>query len=222
MKSIFYFVYYFIRSFFQPYPIEQKVEEIKSLTLEEQGRIVEQHPLQEKAKEEYAKLILVAEKKKEQSPLAQAVDLILQGDKYAALGDIRTAIYLYDKSIEVNETPLAFVKKSACQSQIGNINQAIKDAETSIQIDDKCWMGYNNLGVLLLNKKKYNDAIFYIEEAAHITEWNESGPIFNLGYAYECKKDGVSALKYYKQAYDLDPKSTDASKAFWRLSAMYN
>src|SRR5229473_3750108 len=88
-----------------------------------------------------------------------------------------------------------------------------RDAETlwrtTIAKNPGCWMAYNNLGVVQIEKGNIDEAIRQCEEALKIQP-NEPDAHIVLGNAFMAKQDVDRAIAHYEQALTLRPEDSNA------------
>ncbi|HXG66631.1 MAG TPA: tetratricopeptide repeat protein [Blastocatellia bacterium] len=73
---------------------------------------------------------------------------------------------------------------------------------------------YNNIGVLMLKRKQYKEAIDYLKPAVDAAP-RDTDTLFNLGYAYFLAKDYANAVDTLKK--EIERRSSDG-EAFYILS----
>lgn len=91
--------------------------------------------------------------------------------------------------------------------------QMYKDIETlwraTISGNPKAWLAHNNLGTVLLDQGKIDEAIGHFNESIEINPQYEIA-YYNLGYAQVKKGAHGESMKYYQKAIELNPKYTNA------------
>lgn len=96
-------------------------------------------------------------------------------------------------------------------AQIHASKGKIDDALAVLQkvLDSKCFddevkcEAHKNLGVLLMNARRYEEAIPHLQKALHVED-DESGVYINLGHCYSRGGDLENALVAFKNAVKLD------------------
>jgi tetratricopeptide (TPR) repeat protein len=79
----------------------------------------------------------------------------------------------------------------------------------TIQQNPKCWMCYNNVGVILLSQERLAEAKLNFEEAIHIRP-NYSEALFNMGNVMVSMKRSEEALPYFQKGVQSTPDYGDA------------
>ncbi len=75
---------------------------------------------------------------------------------------------------------------------------------TTLEKNPKCWMAYNNLGVVLLDKGRVAEAIANYEEALRLKP-NHAKAHYNLGNALLQAGQPSTAIEHYEKALELQP-----------------
>jgi tetratricopeptide (TPR) repeat protein len=81
--------------------------------------------------------------------------------------------------------------------------------QTTIARNPDCSMAHNNLGVVLLNKGQWDEAIAHFERSLDIQP-NEADAYYNLGLAYSRKGLTAEALVNFQKALDIQPDYAEA------------
>jgi len=126
---------------------------------------------------------------------------------------------------ELAESYLLFVKRlrpesAQVQARIGDLyalqdldQQAIDAYQTALEIDEYQPAVHNNLGVILLEEGKIDQAVYHFRMSASLNPL-QAEPFRNLGNAYYSLELWEEAAGIYQQALDLDANLLD-SKAAW-------
>jgi Tfp pilus assembly protein PilF len=159
--------------------------------------------------------------------LEQKRDLALlywrQGAERQAAGDLDAAVDLYRKSIAVLPTAEAHTFLGWALSYQGDLDLAIEECKTAIAIDPEYGNPYNDIGVYLMEKGQYEDAVPYLQRAMEATRYEcPFFPHFNLGRVFERTGQWRRAMDEYRQALRLNPDYALASDSLCRLQAMLN
>jgi len=92
-------------------------------------------------------------------------------------------------------------------------SQTYHDTETFyrtiIQRNGRCWLAYNNLGVVLVKAGKPKEAIECIQEALRLKPDYGSAQ-YNMGNALAASGESRKAIPHYEQCLRLNPKDPDA------------
>jgi tetratricopeptide (TPR) repeat protein len=143
-----------------------------------------------------------------EAPPADAAAAVLEerGDNLRAEKSYLDALDYYRAALakNPNNAPL-YNKIGINELQMARFNEARKDFERAIKIDQHFADAQNNLGVVYYLQKKYGAAIKRYEDAIKLRE--DSASFYsNLGAAYFSKKEYVKASLTYNQALQLDPE----------------
>ncbi len=106
--------------------------------------------------------------------------------------------------------------KARAESEGGNIEGAMQTKRDLLVRDDADTWGLNNLGVLLLDRGEFTDALGPL---ARVVQVKPTAPLFqnNLGMALERSGYKVAALRHYEEAVRNDSTFTKAVKNVERL-----
>lgn len=138
-------------------------------------------------------------------------------------GKIDGAIKNYKLSIELYPTAKAHTYLGWAYSLRGNFEEAIEECRVAIELDPDYGNPYNDLGSYLINLKKYDEAITWLEKALDVPDYETRHyPFYNLGRIYERKGEWGTAMKYYAEAIKVNPDYEVAKNALIRLTAMMN
>jgi protein O-mannosyl-transferase len=92
-------------------------------------------------------------------------------------------------------------------------SEMYRDAETiyriTIKKNDNCWLAYNNLGLLLADKGRNDEAMSHFLKAIELNQ-NYSEAHNNLAILYEKIGRINEAIAHYQKALELNPKHAEA------------
>ena len=91
----------------------------------------------------------------------------------------------------------------------GKFDDAIKNFNDAIEIDDECIPAYNGRGIAYANKKDFDAAIKDFDKTIKLDPKYAEG-YSNRGEAYADKGDAQKALDDFNKAIELDPKYANA------------
>lgn len=153
----------------------------------------------------------------------RALDYFRQAYEHQARGEFDAAIALYKKSLEVYATAEAYTFLGWTYSFQGRYDEAIQECLHAISVDPDFGNPYNDIGAYLIEKGRWDEAIPWFERAIEAPRYEaRCFPHFNLGRAYERKRDYTKALACYKNALREQPDYRAAREASRRLQAMLN
>lgn len=144
------------------------------------------------------------------------ISLMNEGNYTEALRELFEAEKLYpDNSILQNVMGLALRFK-------GDLEGARQHLEKAVALDPHNSEAYNNLGVVYLDLKKWDEAISCFEKAmSDILYSTPENSWYNLGVAYENKKDFSKAIECYKKASELASTNPRVYQVYKRLGRIY-
>ncbi len=138
-------------------------------------------------------------------------------------GDLKEAIALYTRSIELFPTAEAYTFRGWTYSFLGDYDRAIAECLRAIETDPTLGNPYNDIGAYLIEQDKWEDSIPWFQKAMHAARYQaRCYPHMNLGRVYEKKRDWKRAKECYARACFLNPHYREARVAFRRLQATFN
>jgi tetratricopeptide (TPR) repeat protein len=127
------------------------------------------------------------------------------------------ALEMIEKGRSVDSTSPDGVRlKARAQSESGDVEGAVKTYRELLVNDDADTWGLNNLGILLLNGGKFEEAVGPL---ARVVQVQPRAPLFqnNFGMALERSGFKRAALRHYEEAVRNDSTFTKAVKNVERL-----
>jgi Tfp pilus assembly protein PilF len=138
-------------------------------------------------------------------------------------GKIDDAIVNYKLSIENYPTAKAHTYLGWAYSLHGKYEEAIQECEIAVELDPHYGNPYNDIGSYLINLKRLDEAIIWLEKAIEAEDYElRYYAYYNLGKIYEKKGDWFTATKYYEDTLEINPDYDSAKAALIRLTAMMN
>ena len=148
----------------------------------------------------------------------KAMVLFDRAYRFQMQGELGNAILLYQRSIETHPTAEAYTFLGWTYSMMGRVDEAIDMCHQAISVDPTYGNPYNDIGVYLMEKEAWAEAIPWLEKATVATRYeNPQFPYMNLGRAYEKTGRFRTALENYNKALEIDPLYLPAS---WSKSAL--
>jgi tetratricopeptide (TPR) repeat protein len=144
------------------------------------------------------------------SASSPAEELETTGDSLRARKDYLDAIDYYRAALKKKETASVHNKLGVALLQLSKYNDAKKEFERSVKLDNKYPEAHNNLGVIHYVSRHYGPAIKEYGRAIRIRPENASFHS-NLGSAYFSRKDFDKAMREYTRAMEIDPNIFDPS-----------
>jgi len=150
---------------------------------------------------------------------SSVLSYVRQADRLVADKDYRKAIILYQKAIKAypNE-PILYYNQAALYRKMGadtDLNRAIANYKAIHKINPKLAFAPFGLGKLNLEKKSYNDAVYYFEKAITDDSYKPTSYILNnakqlLGQTYLELKNPEKALKHLDELLAQSPPFFEA------------
>jgi Tfp pilus assembly protein PilF len=138
-------------------------------------------------------------------------------------GDLEGAIAAYTRSIEMYPTAEAHTFLGWAYSFQGRIDEAIKECETAIHIDPDFGNPYNDIGVYLIEKGEYDEAISWLQKAMAAKRYEPRHyPHMNMGRVLVRKGRYQEAIKELKKALAIEPNYPAARIELHKLLGMLN
>jgi len=153
----------------------------------------------------------------------EAFRLYQEGYERQVKGDLKNAIDLYKKSLEVCPTAEAHTFLGWAYSFQGRYQEAIQECHKAIEVDPEFGNPYNDIGAYLIEQQKYDEALPWLGKAVHAKRYETyCYPYYNMGRVWEQKGNWQKALEYYTRALDDNPDYTLAERAVKRLQGWMN
>lgn len=158
-----------------------------------------------------------------QEDKAEAWNLFQQAYDAQMKGNLEEAVRLYTQSLETHPTAEAYTFLGWTYSFMGRVDEAIVECRRAIHTDPDFGNPYNDIGVYLIEKMKYEDAIPWFEQALVAKRYaSPAFPHLNLGRVYEQKGHWEKAMESYTRAITLSPNYILAKRALGRLLSKLN
>jgi Tfp pilus assembly protein PilF len=150
--------------------------------------------------------------------LQSAWELLKEAYQYQAGGDYDMAVELYRRSLDLHPTAEAYTFLGAAYRFQGKIDDAIAECKKAIQIDPEFGNPYNEIGVYLIEKGEYDEAIPWLERALQSKRYDAYHfPHFNLGRVYMAKELYSQAREHFEQALKLLPDFAPATEGLAKI-----
>ncbi|MEC7984603.1 MAG: tetratricopeptide repeat protein [Myxococcota bacterium] len=129
---------------------------------------------------------------------------------YMALSDHQQAKELYKKAISLrNDFPEALINQAICEQHLGELFQAEQTLQTLLTHSPQNPLGTLNLGALLYEQGRPEEAISYLKVATEHSPQRSEG-WFNLGASFLAIGREEESLRCLKEAIDCDPHNQAA------------
>lgn len=150
----------------------------------------------------------------------RALELVNEAMRHQMVGELEEATRLYKDSIAVCPTADAHTYLGWTYSFQGRIDEAIAECETAIAIDPDFGNPYNDIGVYLIEQKKLDEAIPWLEKAKRAKRYEPRHfPYLNLGRIFAAKGMINRALEEFRGALKFNPDDSMALQAIEELES---
>jgi Tfp pilus assembly protein PilF len=158
-----------------------------------------------------------------QDRLEKASHLFQQAYRAQTAGSLVDAIRLYKESIQAHPTAEAYTFLGWTYSFLGRYEDAIAECKNAITTDPDFGNPYNDIGSYLIQLKKWDEAIPWLEQAITAKRYEPRHfPHANLGRIYLAKGDLLQAAREFGRAVAIEPRYLPARRALAALSAQLN
>ncbi|MEW5874056.1 MAG: tetratricopeptide repeat protein [Candidatus Zixiibacteriota bacterium] len=152
-----------------------------------------------------------------------AEKFLVMGHDFQTMGFYRDAAHYFRKSIKMYPTPEAYTYLGWIHSFMGDYTQAIEFCKIAISLDPEYGNAYNDIGAYLMEMGEVDQAIPYLRRAAKARRYDKNHfAHYNLGRAWENKREYSKAVSEYRRALELYPEYEPARMAFYKLVRMMN
>lgn len=159
----------------------------------------------------------------EDDRITKAQELFQQAYELQVAGKYERAISLYKKSIEVYPTAEAHTFLGWTYSSQGRLDEAIEECHRAIAVDPEFGNPYNDIGVYLIHKRQYEEALPWLEKAKQAPRYEPRHfPYLNTGRIYLATGEWLKALKEFERAVEIMPDDRVARKALAELRGLLN
>ncbi|MFQ5542420.1 MAG: tetratricopeptide repeat protein [Candidatus Binatia bacterium] len=150
----------------------------------------------------------------------RALELVNEAMRHQMAGELEEAIRLYRDSIAVCPTADAHTYLGWTYSFQGRIDEAIAECEIAITIDPDFGNPYNDIGVYLIEQKKLDEAIPWLEKAKRAKRYEPRHfPYLNLGRIFAAKGMINRAIEEFRGALKFNPDDSMALQAIEELES---
>ncbi len=127
------------------------------------------------------------------------------GTQLHMLGEYRSAVAQFEKSIELYPTAEGHTYLGWSLSELGRLEEAIAECETAIALDPDYGNPYNDIGVYLIELGRTDDAVPWLEKAIRATRYCcYQYPHFNLGRIFLMTGRMDAARRAFERALEFD------------------
>jgi Tfp pilus assembly protein PilF len=155
--------------------------------------------------------------------VSKAQEIYEQAYELQAAGKFERAIRLYKKSIEVHPTAEAHTFLGWTYSFQGRLDEAIEECHRAIGVDPDFGNPYNDIGVYLMHKGQYDEALLWLQRAKQAPRYEPRHfPYLNTGRIYLAQGAWLKALKEFEKAVEIMPGDLGARKSLAELRGRLN
>jgi tetratricopeptide (TPR) repeat protein len=124
-------------------------------------------------------------------------------------GEFYDAIYQYQRSLNIEQSPQAYLGLAECYKETGDTDSRIEAYENAIRLDSDTVSALAGLGGIYFDRKDYVKAKQYYKRAVEI-RGGESSLHHNLAACYSNNGEYELAEPAYKKAVELNPRAAGA------------
>ena len=155
--------------------------------------------------------------------MTNAQELFQQAYELQMAKQYEQAISLYKQSIEVYPTAEAHTFLGWTYSFQERLDEAIEECHRAIEVDPDFGNPYNDIGVYLMQKGRFDEALPWLEKAKQAPRYEPRHfPYLNSGRIYMARGEWLKALKEFEQAVDTMPDDPEARQALAELRGRLN
>lgn len=148
----------------------------------------------------------------------QALRLWEEATRLQMEHELDAAIRLYKQSIAMFPTAEAYTFLGWAMSWKGDIDGAIAQCKTAIEVDPEFGNPYNDIGAYLVEKGQLDDAVEWFERAKQARRYEPKHfPYLNLGRLYAAQNRITKAIQEFESALALAPGEPIATAALNKL-----
>ncbi len=153
----------------------------------------------------------------------RALDLCGEGYRHHMERDLRQAIELYTKSIDVYPTAEAYTFRGWAYQFLGRIDDAIAECHKAIATDASFGNPYNDIGAYLIAKGELDESVPWLEKAKRAPRYEPRHfPYMNLARVYAAKGMVRQAIQELEEAIRIAPGDPRSVEMIAGLRAMLN
>jgi Tfp pilus assembly protein PilF len=155
--------------------------------------------------------------------LTKAIELFQQAYELQVEKRYEHAIRLYKRSIEVYPTAEAHTFLGWTYSFQERLDEAIEECHRAIEVDPDFGNPYNDIGVYLMQRGQYDEALPWLEKAKRARRYEPRHfPYLNTGRIFMAQGDWLKALKEFERAVEIMPNDPGARQVLAELRGRLN
>ncbi len=135
-----------------------------------------------------------------------ALELWREGTARLLAGDLKEAIDLFTRSLEICPSAEAYTFRGWAYSFSGKLDQAIEECRKAIATDPTFGNPYNDIGCYLMEQGRLDEAPAWFERAKKASRYEPRHfPYLNLGRLYAARGDVAEAMAEFEGALAENP-----------------
>jgi Tfp pilus assembly protein PilF len=155
--------------------------------------------------------------------MMNAQELFQQAYELQMEGQFEQAIDLYKQSIEAYPTAQAHTFLGWTYSFQERLDEAIEECHRAIEVDPDFGNPYNDIGVYLMQKGRFDEALSWLEKAKQAPRYEPRHfPYLNTGRIYMARGEWLKALKEFEKAVEVMPNDPGARQVLAELRGRLN
>jgi len=153
----------------------------------------------------------------------KAYALVNEGLHAQEQGEMDRAIELYRDSIDILPTAEGHTYLGWALSHQGKLDEAIEQCHHAIKVDPDFGNPYNDIGVYLMQRNQFDEAIPWLERAKLAPRYEPRHyPHINLGRIYAMRGQLIKAIDEFKGALKFAPGDERIQRQIAELAAKLN
>jgi tetratricopeptide (TPR) repeat protein len=152
-----------------------------------------------------------------------ALELVACGLRAQEEGDLQKAVELFEASLKTFPTAEGHTYLGWALSYAGRLDEAIAHCREAIKIDPEFGNPYNDIGVYLMQQRRLDEAIPWLERAKMARRYEPRHfPFINLASIYVWRGELRRAIEQFKGALALVPGDERIASAISQLESKLN
>ncbi len=153
----------------------------------------------------------------------EAQRLFEEAYNYHMMGELDRAIELYQQSIDVKPTAIAYTYMGWAYSMKKDYEKAIELCKKAIELDPDFGNPYNDIGAYLIEQGQFEEAIPWLYKAISAPNYDPRHyPHINLARAYMMLGRLDEALEHSEIALEIEPEYKPAHVVRHQILALLN